>query len=104
MKTQMLQRIFFITTLFMLTGLWTPQLAAAWPGNPNVNVPICTADASPHWPTIVSDGSGGAIITWGDQRSGSYDIYAQRVDADGNVQWTTNNGVPICTASGKQRD
>ena len=32
----------------------------------------------------------GAIITWHDLRSGisNSDIYAQRIDGDGNVQWT----------------
>ena len=34
---------------------------------------------------VVSDGSGGAIATWSDYRSGeSSDIYAQRVHADGS--------------------
>ncbi len=60
-------------------------------------MPICTADASQYRPTIVSDGSGGAIITWNDGRSGSYDIYAQRVNADGDVQWMLN-GVAISAA------
>jgi len=64
-------------------------------------VPICTASGGQWYPTIVSDGLGGAIITWQDYRSGNYDIYAQRVSSTGVVLWTTN-GVPICTASGDQ--
>jgi hypothetical protein len=54
---------------------------------------------------IVTDGSDGAIIVWEDYRDGSvtdWDIYAQRVDADGNIKWTTN-GVAICTAKDMQR-
>lgn len=51
---------------------------------------------------IASDGAGGAIVTWHDFRSGtSYDIFAQRIDADGTVVWTTN-GVPISTGPGHQ--
>ncbi len=54
------------------------------------------------YPTIVSDGAGGAIVTWKDHRSGtSYDIYAQRISAGGTVQWTAN-GVALCTATGDQ--
>lgn len=53
-------------------------------------------------PTITSDGSGGAIIAWQDFRSGNVDIYAQRIDAGGAVQWTSN-GVAICTAVNTQR-
>ncbi|MBU4174238.1 MAG: hypothetical protein KKB90_01060 [Actinobacteria bacterium] len=52
-------------------------------------------------PEITSDGSGGAIITWKDYRSGSYDIYAQRVNSSGNIQWTYD-GVAICTATSSQ--
>jgi hypothetical protein len=50
---------------------------------------------------ITSDGSGGAIVSWQDERSGNWDIYAQRVDADGNMEWT-GNGVAICSAIGDQ--
>ena len=63
-------------------------------------VPVCTVSAQ-SFPTIASDGSGGAIIAWQDQRNASFDIYAQRIDAAGSSQWTTN-GVPVCAAAGGQ--
>jgi len=48
-------------------------------------------------PAMVSDGKGGAIIAWWDKRNGtSYNIYSQRLDSSGNVQWTTD-GVAIST-------
>ena len=49
---------------------------------------------------ITSDGSGGAIVTWQDKRSGDYNVYAQRMGSDGNTRWTTN-GVDICKVAGK---
>lgn len=54
-------------------------------------------------PQMTTDGNGGAIITWEDYRGGSAyrDIYAQRVNASGVVQWTTD-GVPVCTAAFSQ--
>lgn len=65
-------------------------------------VAICTAPDGQGAPQIISDGSGGAIITWHDYRSGSsYDIYAQKINSVGVVQWTTN-GVVICNASNNQ--
>ncbi|HAG51817.1 MAG TPA: hypothetical protein DCL42_10875, partial [Deltaproteobacteria bacterium] len=64
-------------------------------------VPISTAAGYQYSPTIVTDGSGGAIITWHDYRSGNYDIYAQRINANGNVLWTTD-GVAISTAANNQ--
>jgi hypothetical protein len=56
---------------------------------------ICSATDKQENPTITTDGEGGAIITWQDYRSGHYDIYAQRINASGTVQWTTD-GVTIC--------
>jgi predicted lipoprotein with Yx(FWY)xxD motif len=64
-------------------------------------VALCTAARYQYSPYIVSDGAGGAIVTWYDQRSGNYDIYAQRVNASGSVQWTAD-GVALCTAAGDQ--
>ncbi|MGA2623319.1 MAG: T9SS type A sorting domain-containing protein [Bacteroidota bacterium] len=58
-------------------------------------VGICEATGTQEFIHSASDGSGGAIIAWCDLRSG-YDIYAQRVNASGIVQWTTD-GVAICT-------
>ncbi len=72
--------------------------AAQWTAD---GVAICTASGDQNSPRMTSDGSGGAIITWYDNRSGSYDYYAQRVDSAGAVQWTAD-GVAICTASGVQ--
>ncbi len=65
-------------------------------------IAICTIAGYQLTPAIVSDGSGGAIITWPDYRTGtSYDVYAQRVNPDGATQWTAN-GVPVCTAANDQ--
>jgi predicted lipoprotein with Yx(FWY)xxD motif len=62
---------------------------------------LCTATGDQLSPTITSDGAGGAIVTWHDYRSGNYDIYVQRLNASGSVQWTTD-GVAICTAANIQ--
>jgi hypothetical protein len=64
-------------------------------------VAICTADSDQVFPDITSDGAGGAIITWEDHRNSNADVYAQRVNASGNVQWVSN-GIPICTAADEQ--
>lgn len=67
-------------------------------------VAISTAANDQKRLTIVSDGSGGAIIAWEDYRSiySETDIYAQRIDASGNVKWTAN-GVAISTAANNQK-
>ncbi len=50
-----------------------------------------------HDPRIVSDGSGGAIVTWEDYSGGpnTGDIYAQRIDSNGTMMWTSDN-TAIC--------
>lgn len=81
--------------------LFTFDISAQWSGDPMVNNPISTASGHQNTPTIVSDGLGGAIITWHDGRNGNTDIYAQRIDASGVVRWVAD-GVVISSASGVQ--
>jgi transposase InsO family protein len=66
-------------------------------------VPVCRAEGTSDWPEIVADGMGGVIIAWEDTRNVRWyqDIYAQRVDGDGNVLWTLD-GVPVTTAVDQQ--
>jgi len=56
---------------------------------------ICTANSNKGGPDIISDGLGGAIISWRDHRNDNwYEIYAQRIDASGNNLWNAD-GMPI---------
>lgn len=52
-------------------------------------------------PKIISDGEGGAIIVWEDNRNGSNNIYAQKINSAGDIQWTAN-GVAVCEAPNTQ--
>ncbi|OGQ66772.1 MAG: hypothetical protein A3F88_04825 [Deltaproteobacteria bacterium RIFCSPLOWO2_12_FULL_42_16] len=87
--------------VFLIINICVANAHAVWSTDPTVNNAISTAAGSQNSPTIVTDNSGGAIITWTDQRNGDYDIYAQRVDANGNVLWTAD-GIPISTAANSQ--
>src|SRR5262245_16726846 len=49
---------------------------AVWTAN---GVALCAADSIQELPVIVSDGAGGATVTWSDRRSGEFDVYAQRI-------------------------
>jgi predicted lipoprotein with Yx(FWY)xxD motif len=74
------------------TALWSPD-----------GVAICTASDEQGLPAIVADGSGGAVVTWPDNRipAHAFDIYAQRINSTGAVQWT-GDGVALCTAAKNQ--
>ncbi len=63
-------------------------------------VPLCQASNNQTNAQIVPDNSGGAIVTWTDNRS-QYDIYAQRVNGSGTVLWTTD-GIPVNTSTNYQ--
>lgn len=76
----------------------TQSLQASWPSDGRA---ICTVPGTQDTPAIVSDGLGGAIIVWRDNRGINTDIYAQRVDAEGNVLWLVD-AMPMCTAQNVQ--
>ena len=65
-----------------------------WPAG---GVAVCTNPSDQLDPVLVSDGAGGAIVSWRDARNGTWDIFAQRADAAGTLQWTAG-GVAVCTA------
>ncbi len=90
-----------IVFMFLISTLLAPiGVRAQWKLN---GAPVCTAAGYQQAGGIVSDGSGGMIIAWQDSRSGTYDIYVQRVDGFGVPEWTAN-GVAICAASNNQVD
>jgi len=88
-------------TLILATALIF--LFIGWTNNALLNTPICTADSEQKRPHITADGNGGAVLVWEDSRNGrDYDIYAQRIDADGNSLWR-RGGTSVCRAVGPQR-
>lgn len=99
MERSMIFRVAVLAvSVLMLALVPSASAFASWQvdGNP---ISVATGDQSS--PQIISDGAGGAILTWIDSRSGNYDIYVQRVNASGAVQWAAN-GIAICTATGDQ--
>ena len=87
--------------LLILFTLITSYLKAQWSPDPSVNNPISIATGNQYYAQITSDDKGGAIIVWEDQRSGTSDIYAQRINSEGTVQWTLD-GVAVCNAANTQ--
>lgn len=71
-----------------------------WTAN---GIPICTATGGSDDFDLLAVSDKGAIISWEDSRSGvGSDIYAQRVDSLGNVEWTAD-GEAVCLADNNQR-
>jgi hypothetical protein len=69
-----------------LHAMWVPD-----------GVGICTMTGNQLNARIIPDGTGGAIMAWQDGRGSFFNVFAQRVDADGVIQWTAD-GVAVCPA------
>jgi hypothetical protein len=87
--------------LLGLAFLVPSRAAADWPLEPLVNVPLCTATGNQQELASVPDGAGGAITVWTDLRSGTGDVYVQRISAAGAVMWATD-GVAVCDTTSEQ--
>ncbi len=91
------------------TNMYAQRISSAgdvlWPREYAPGIPICTAAYSQWLGQIASDGTGGAVVTWEDYRNDPYegdaDVFAQRVNASGVVQWVTD-GVPLTATVGPQ--
>lgn len=89
-----LPKIIFLVSYFLVLQ----TVSAQWIGNPAINTTVCNFLGNQQDMQMVSDKSGGAILTWTDTRNAATkDIYAQRIDANGNLLWNTD-GIAICTA------
>lgn len=89
-------------TIFILFLMLTGMGAySQWSSDPSVNNAVCNFAGNQMNVQVTSDGAGGAICTWVDTRNGSQDIYAQRIDANGTLQWNVD-GIAICNAVSDQ--
>ncbi len=72
---------------------------ALWTNN---GIALCTDSADQSTPNITTDMKGGAIVAWSDWRSYiERDIYAQRVDSNGQILWTIN-GANVTDSSARE--
>lgn len=78
-----------------------PAVAARWPVDPTLDLPVCMAAGSQVVPKVCSDDAGGAIVVWDDYRSGQGDVYVQRVAEAGVPVWNPD-GVPLAVGPGNQ--
>lgn len=79
-----------MTLLFVLATAFNAH--AQWPIDPANPLPICNDASSQKNLGIVSDGVGGYIVLWTDNRLAAerYAIYGQRLDAHGDFLWEPN--------------
>jgi hypothetical protein len=75
----------FIRLLSFALAILMPRAASAtWPTDPRENVPVCVGPGMQGTPVVATDGAGGAIVVWHDERTPfTSQMYAQHVRADG---------------------
>jgi hypothetical protein len=73
------------------------------PGWSSDGVPLATTPGAQAGAQFVSDGQGGVLAIWQDQRNTGWDLYACRILPTGEILTTgVPNGNPLCVASGDQ--
>ena len=68
----------------------------------NDGILVCQNAGDQTFPVLASDGNGGIVIAWWDESGNEGNIYAQRINQNGQAQWNAS-GLAICTATGDQR-
>jgi hypothetical protein len=96
----------FAAILLSAVGGWglLNHASAQWGHATDVQTPVCTVVAASVFDTrVTSDGAGGMFAVWTDTRNSAtgYDIYAQRIGANGRALWTPN-GVEVCRVASIQ--
>ncbi|MDE0043693.1 MAG: hypothetical protein OXT74_16755 [Candidatus Poribacteria bacterium] len=64
-------------------------------------VPVYRGEGDQYDPFLTADGEGGAIVVWWDISTDDWDVFAQRLNKEGQAVWT-DTAVPVCTATGHQ--
>ena len=103
MESSIRSAVLFLLVVLMISAV-PAKTCLAWSNDPVVNNAVCTAFDHQYNHQMVTDGAGGAIITWQDYRDryGTMsDIYAQRIDWKGKVLWTLD-GVVVSIAPNDQ--
>jgi hypothetical protein len=91
-----------LASLALLVALPAPSLAA-WPNLSAVNLPVSRAIGYQQNVQVITDGAGGAILTWQDGRGSTFHIYAHHVLASGIVDpaWPVD-GLSLNNSTGGQ--
>jgi len=80
---------------FFLVGFFLAAFASGqFSADPAANLSVADRTNEQVQPKIAPTADGGCYISWFDNADGGYDVYLQRLDADGVEQWA-HNGVLV---------
>lgn len=84
--------------LTVLCSLVSSRALAQWSSDPAFNLAVADRSGEQTQSKILPTSDGGCYISWFDNASGGYDVYAQRLDSSGVEQWP-HNGVLVADRS-----
>ena len=84
-------------TSLCLCVFLSSTVVAQWPTQADQNLLICDRTGEQTLPKIRATSDGGCYVVWYDHASGNYDVYLQRLDGNGVIQWQDQRyfGFPI---------
>jgi len=71
----------------MLCLILTISANAQWPDNPDTNLAVTTQAGEQVIAKVAATSDGGCFVSFYNHAGGNYDMYMQRLDADGVIQW-----------------
>ncbi len=77
---------FLLLPFILYSGNLSPA-TAQWTDNPDDNLAIASFSGELIQPKFAPHPDGGAYISWLGNTGSGYDVYLQRIDADGNLLW-----------------
>ena len=84
----------FAVVAFALAAVASHDVHAQWSSDPAANLVIADRDNEQVQPKLVATADGGFYVSWFDNADGGYDVYLQRLDANGNELWP-HNGILV---------
>lgn len=90
----MARQLATIFAIVLIAFVALPAAWAQWPSDPTENLLLADHASRQIVPKVSSTADGGSYVGWYDMASGNYDVYLQRLDADGVEQWP-HNGILV---------
>jgi hypothetical protein len=83
-----------VLPVFLACFFLAAAARAQFSGDPAANLSVADRTNEQVQPKIVPTADGGCYVSWFDNSNGGYDVYLQRLDANGVEQWA-HNGVLV---------